>query len=230
MEKFDDAYLVKQCTRCKKFLSFEKFRVNKKSGQLTKICIPCLEKKKLYGDPNKCEHGKQRCLCKDCKGSSICEHNKRKSECRQCGGSQICELKKIRSYCKACCGGCICLHNREKRKYPICNPLGHLASVVHGRVYKALKSNKEMSSQEYLGCGILTLREHMESQFTDGMTWENHGLWHIDHKIPFMYREDGKPPAQEIIAQRLHYTNTQPLWASKNIFKGNRFCLNKTNI
>ena len=26
--------------------------------------------------------------------------------------------------------------------------------------------------------------KHLEKQFTKGMTWENHGKWHIDHVIP----------------------------------------------
>ena len=25
---------------------------------------------------------------------------------------------------------------------------------------------------------------HLEKQFTDGMTWKNHGKWHIDHRRP----------------------------------------------
>ena len=28
------------------------------------------------------------------------------------------------------------------------------------------------------------LKEHLESQFTDGMSWENMGEWHIDHIKP----------------------------------------------
>ena len=52
------------------------------------------------------------------------------------------------------------------------------------------------------------------------MNWQNHGkLWHIDHKIPLKYNN----PTLEEVIQRLHYTNTQPLYATENIAKGNRF-------
>ena len=50
------------------------------------------------------------------------------------------------------------------------------------------------------------------------MSWENYGEWHIDHKIPLKY---SKPSLEEVV-QRLHYTNTQPMWASENMSKGCR--------
>ena len=27
-------------------------------------------------------------------------------------------------------------------------------------------------------------KKHIENQFIEGMTWENHGDWHVDHIIP----------------------------------------------
>ena len=83
-----------------------------------------------------------------------------------------------------------------------------------------------MSSKQYLqyGCNIDTFKQHIESQFTVGMSWKNYGSeWHIDHKIPLKYQEEGQPPTLEKVAERLHYLNTQPMWASENMSKGNRF-------
>ena len=37
------------------------------------------------------------------------------------------------------------------------------------------------------------------------------------------YEEDGISPTIEEVAKRLHYTNTQPLWATENMSKGNRY-------
>lgn len=52
------------------------------------------------------------------------------------------------------------------------------------------------------------------------MTWENYGkIWHIDHIVPINY----KNPTLDEVIKRLHYLNTQPLWASENISKGNRY-------
>jgi len=51
------------------------------------------------------------------------------------------------------------------------------------------------------------------------MTWDNHGEWHIDHIIPLKYEN---PTIEEMI-ERLHWENTQPLWATDNKAKGNRY-------
>ena len=206
----------KICTRFKKSLSLDQFGVNNKTGQLNTLCISCLEKKK-------CIHGKQRPRCKICGGSQICEHDKRKSLCKICKGSQICEHLREKSRCKICGGSSICKHDRRKSACKECDPQGHLASVVRSQVKKALKHDKEMTSTEYLGCDIKTFKAHIEAQFKEGMTWENHGEWHIDHKIPLKYKHNGETPSLEEVAKRLHYTNTQPMWASENIAKGNRY-------
>ena len=76
-----------------------------------------------------------------------------------------------------------------------------------------------MSSTEYLGCNIETFKKHIEQQFTGGMSWENYGEWHIDHKMPLKYN---KPSLEEVV-QRLHYTSTQSIWASENMSKGCRY-------
>ena len=75
------------------------------------------------------------------------------------------------------------------RECSTCDPLGHLAGVVRGRVFIALKNDKEMSSTEYLGCNMELFNEHIEQQFTEGMSWENYDEWHIDHKIPLKYNK-----------------------------------------
>ena len=44
-------------------------------------------------------------------------------------------------------------------------------------------------------------------------------VWDIDHIVPLKYEN----PTLEEIIERLHYTNTQPLWKRDNIVKGNRY-------
>ena len=240
----------KQCTKCKKDLEISLFNLRggqltkccikcldnfKKPRQRTK-CEHGRQRSKCKdcGRGHICEHNRRRSTCKDCDGDHICEHNKIKSQCKDCGGSQICEHSKIKSRCKDCGGGGICEHNRrrllckdcggghvcehnkERSACSACSPLGHLAGVVRYRVYTALKNDKEMSSIEYLGCNIEKFKQHIEQQFTEGMSWENYFEWHIDHKIPLKYN---KPSLEEVV-QRLHYTNTQPMWASENMSKG----------
>lgn len=146
-------------------------------------------------------HGRLRCVCKDCKGSCICEHNKVRCICRECKGTSICE------------------HNTRRRNCRYCDPCSYLADIVRNRVNYALHSNKELHSIEYLGCDIATFKIHIESQFEEAMNWNNYGEWHIDHIIPIKYNN----PTLEEVAERLHYTNTQPMWANENMSKNNRY-------
>lgn len=53
------------------------------------------------------------------------------------------------------------------------------------------------------------------------MSWKNFGDWHIDHIIPIKYQN----PTLDDVIDRLHYTNTQPLWKHENLAKGNRYIL-----
>ena len=196
----------KQCAKCKHLLLLECFRISKRTAQLTRRCSKCLDNKKLYKENRKCERGKLKEICCECKGSQICHHNKRRSTCRACGGKQICPHNLQRSVCRACGGGFICQHQKvrskcrschgksfcehEKARYfcrtcdgsyvckhlkqknrcTTCNLLGHIAGVVRHRVYAALKSDKEMSLTEYLGCSIETFKKYIEQQFTEGMS------------------------------------------------------------
>jgi len=58
-------------------------------------------------------------------------------------------------------------------------------------------------------------KTYLEKKFVSGMTWENHGDWHIDHVIPLASAIN----EQEML-KLCHYTNLQPLWAKDNLSKG----------
>lgn len=82
------------------------------------------------------------------------------------------------------------------------------------------KAAKDRSQMELIvGCDKKTLRSYLESKFKPGMTWRNHGKWHIDHIIPLSKYD---PTNFENIKKANNYTNLQPLWALENLKKGNR--------
>jgi len=88
------------------------------------------------------------------------------------------------------------------------------------RAIKRQKSNKCDTTIELLGCSISFLKIFLEAKFKEGMTWENHGKWHIDHIKPcasfnLLDEEEQK--------KCFHYTNLQPLWASENLSKGCKY-------
>jgi len=83
-----------------------------------------------------------------------------------------------------------------------------------------IKGNqKTCRTEQYVGCTYQELLDHLESQFEEGMTWENQGEWHIDH-IKAQSRFD--PTIEEEAFKCWHYTNLQPMWAEMNIGWGNK--------
>lgn len=74
---------------------------------------------------------------------------------------------------------------------------------------------KWLKANEYLGCSWVELRDYLEAQFTDDMSWNNYGEWHVDHIVPLATAEN-----KEQLVELCHYTNLRPLWAFDNISKG----------
>jgi hypothetical protein len=83
--------------------------------------------------------------------------------------------------------------------------------------FKSMKKNK--SYNDVIGCPPSLLKEHLERQFTNGMSWNNYGLygWHIDHIIPL-----SSAKTEEEMYKLCHYTNLQPLWAEDNLKKSDK--------
>ena len=84
------------------------------------------------------------------------------------------------------------------------------------RVVKQLSLGKKpVSTFKWIGCSPEELKDHLESLFTEGMTWENYGKngWHVDHIRPVCSF------SAEEWEQVNHYTNLQPLWAEDNLTK-----------
>jgi hypothetical protein len=108
-------------------------------------------------------------------------------------------------------------HLRNKYKL---NSEYKLKEIYRHRILKFIKGiNKSKRTKDLLGCTIEELWIHLEKQFKQGMTRENHGKWHLDHVKPCASFDLTKPEEQ---ARCFHYTNLQPLWASENLAKGSK--------
>jgi len=91
---------------------------------------------------------------------------------------------------------------------------------LSGRIWKALKGiNKSKTTMILIGCDAEYLKNYLESKFSEGMTWENYGKWHIDHIRPCASFDLSKSTEQR---KCFHYTNLQPLWALDNMMKGSK--------
>jgi hypothetical protein len=73
-----------------------------------------------------------------------------------------------------------------------------------------------------LGYTQKELKQRLECQFKDGMSWDNYGEWHVDHKKPIT-KFNVDTPVDVVNA----LCNLQPLWAKDNLSKGNRIYVEK---
>ena len=108
---------------------------------------------------------------------------------------------------------------RQKRNK---EPSFVLISRLRCRTRSALRTASARSSTRsvaLLGCTRCQLARHIEGMFSDGMSWDNMRLWHVDHIVPvsaFDLTDDEQQRAA------FHYTNLQPLWAEDNLRKSNK--------
>jgi hypothetical protein len=114
--------------------------------------------------------------------------------------------------------------NKQRLEKYHSDPNFKIRHLYRTRLNNALRyqyTKKVGSCIKFLGCTILQLKEHLESQFKEGMNWENHNKygWHIDHIIPCI---DFDLTNSEEIKECFHYTNLQPLWWYENLSKGDK--------
>jgi len=112
------------------------------------------------------------------------------------------------------------IYERERKKI---DPEFKLKKTLRSRLGTALRSKnakKLHRTIKLIGQTPAFVRVYLEKQFTEGMSWDNHGEWHIDHRKPC--REFNLQNEDE---QRkcFHYTNLQPLWGPENLAKGGYF-------
>lgn len=108
-------------------------------------------------------------------------------------------------------------YDRKKREN--CD-IYKLTKICRSRIHIALSRKgfkKTGRTFQTIGCSPEDLKKHLEGMFSEGMSWENYGEWHIDHKTPLAL---GK--TKEEILRLSHYSNLQPLWAKDNFSKGAR--------
>lgn len=91
----------------------------------------------------------------------------------------------------------------------------HISQCINYRNHFGMIKN--IPTETILGCSFDFFKEYIENQFEQGMTWGNHGEWHLDHIKPLSVAQ-----TEEEIYELCHYTNYQPLWAKDNLSKGRK--------
>lgn len=104
------------------------------------------------------------------------------------------------------------LNNENSKKWLKNNPHVVVWRQMLYRTIRRFGKVKESSTQDSLGYTATDLKNHMESLFTDGMSWDNWGEWHIDHIIPLSSFDKETP-----ISVVNSLSNLRPLWAEENL-------------
>jgi len=132
------------------------------------------------------------------------------------------DIEKIRNYTKE-----YWQKNKAKRNEYVKNRIknnknARIAAKLRASISSALtrkNASKTVSTEQLLGCSLHQARYYLECKFKEGMTWDNHGKWHIDHIIPVSFFNLNDIKEQK---KACNFTNLQPLWAKENISKSNK--------
>lgn len=107
------------------------------------------------------------------------------------------------------------------KKQNASNPKWRINTRLRVAVNDVIKYGWKLGKWEkYLGYSTEEFRERIESLFREGMGWENHGEWHIDHIKP-IWKFEFSSEEDEGFRRCWALANLQPLWAEEN-FKKNR--------
>lgn len=107
------------------------------------------------------------------------------------------------------------------RKRRASDPLFALIGRIRARILLSLRTKgytKKSRTYEILGCSFEEFKQHIELQFTEGMSWQNRSEWHIDHITPVSWGRS----EEEIIALN-HFSNLRPSWSEDNWAKSNKY-------
>ncbi len=105
----------------------------------------------------------------------------------------------------------------KKRRQNIGTMLGvNLRNRVNGAIRGRYRGG---SAVRDLGCSIPDFLIFIAERFLPGMTWDNWGEWHLDHRVPLSAFD---LTDRDQFLSACHFSNYQPLWAVDNLSKGSR--------
>ena len=196
---------TKVCSKCHQEKSIDQYYFRKETNKYRNYCIVCFTQKQRKYRVNNYE---------------VVKINKRKSLLKH--------FETYQTYHKnyQLTHKLECLRNNlkyKKKKYT--NPVYKFIQNIRNRTREGIKNNrtptkKSQKTRDLLCCDWVYAKKHLEKQFRDGMTWENHGkVWHIDHIIPLAFFDMSDDTEQKLAN---HYGNLQPLFVNENLIKSNK--------
>ena len=97
------------------------------------------------------------------------------------------------------------------------DPSFRIGNLLRRRLHESIvRDDGNCRYADLIGIGNALVRLWIEFQWEPGMSWDNHGEWHIDHVLPIA-RFDLVDPAHRAVC--FAWTNLSPLWKPDNIRK-----------
>ena len=163
----------------------------------TKYCIRCKKDKPLdsfaYDKKNK--------------------KDKKQTYCQVCVG-EICFIRKLDPKIKEKVAKNHTIYMREWRKKPENRFAANLRTSntkTLSRLINNFDGVQEETVEKLLGTDKQSFMDHLKSLFEPGMSWDNYGAWHLDHKINL---SDFNVLNPNEARKANHYTNIRPMWAT----------------
>ena len=110
-------------------------------------------------------------------------------------------------------------YQKERRKVdPTFALRGQIRTLTNQSILRRGYSKKS-KTYDIIGCSFEEFFRHLESQFTEGMSWDVWDEIQIDHRLPI----SAATTEEELLALS-HHRNLQPMWAEDNLAKSDSYC------
>lgn len=211
---------TKICTKCKEPKTIDCFSKNKsKKDGLQHLCKACIKKNNIKD--------KEKIRKRNQKWNKNNPERKKELSVAWRAENQVSIKENRRIWNKE--------HNQEIREYynnkletdPVYAMQRRIVSAYNLTIVRKSKTSVYM---ERFGYTPKEIRVHLESLFTDGMTWDNYGNggWEIDHIKPrslfvLSNKSEDKEKNEKQLQKCWSLSNLQPLWRKDNILKGNNY-------
>jgi hypothetical protein len=189
---------TKRCPKCTQILPFDNFGKNKTSidGYMP-FCKVC--KSEIDKDYRNCDKNRQKLLDKKKEYYQRTKHTERhinNAKKRNQNRDYKDEYKRLRE-------------NEWRRAKD------NLRKLVNSSFKKREWVRKDTKTEKLLGADFFVVKEYIERQFLKGMSWNNHGEWHLDHIIPL----DSADKNKDTLYRLFYYKNLCPVWWKDNLSK-----------
>lgn len=118
-------------------------------------------------------------------------------------------------------------YRNKRRSEDVTFRLSEIIRSNVARVFRYIGTKKELKTYSIVDYTPIELKQHLETLFKDGMTWDNYGsIWEIDHTIPvnwFIKNIDNFVDKHQLCKEANSLKNLTPMFFNDNRIKGSNY-------